>query len=1130
MWGSDSQFRDLTALGALAGEPLRAAFRRALADLAAALARRPLPLEGVDPAALLGFVRQALGEQLFDDLSWLSPASAASVAYELMCALPACEERDYLAQLVEERLARADAPTFVALATLLVQGSRGGLSSLAMRARVSLALSLPIGSAANVDALALALISRPDYAREWVEKPSQGSLPSRRLAARLIERAAREAARRYAERDDAGVRALESAPIKSAWERLLADRESLVWRHVAVARGLLVEALPALRAELERSLEPSLSPTEWRRGAASLAASLAVDRERALLLAQQLLESEVLKRDPGVASCMIMGLSRAAEVEPEAAERLLLPLLKRGGLSAAEACVDLFDEGVGERFGQQAVRFLLEALRAQYDDPAQAADAGVIALIEWLLGRFGALVEAGGSAPQEQQAGSLDVAVRRALMLFDEQGSGAAVRGAADALSCAEDVVARLTAADQETQEGRIAMGRALIEIDVGLLQASTLGDLGVVAQDSAARERLDRLFEQLADWFVKLEQSPVETASVPHPALRIRRIRALLHAVDAEGSYGDEFAELRRPRRLRVARALLNRVRRENSSVLSRAVIACLSRAFDALVREEVFELSDVVLCASLYVRSPEFIATLAEASMVPELNRGLTALSVLVKRSQAAQDVAAARKESVEALAALTAALPAAHSARVSALRWALVRLHVSLRIFHGARSLQQVIAPELGGPAFVSLGDALLTLAQLIAGTRRRLNPSARVRVPSVHLCVSALRVACEDVVTSAQLEQLDGPIADLDEAMTAELSPPFHAASARVLESFKALPLASAGRRPSLSHGSLPSVVAHKLPGWLPASRLLGGFYVVSALGEGGGGSVFMARRAEERDDEKAEVLALKVPEYNGHVAHLLSEADFLKMFREEAGALLSLPEDSPNIARFVTFDAGVKPKPILVMEHVEGPSLEKLLARKHIDVAQAFGLLEGIADGLCAMHGAGIAHLDLKPGNVIVRGFWSGGLTPVLVDFGLSGRRLRPGCGTPNYAAPEIWGAQGSSAPGDARSADVYALGCLAYELFTGEMLFSARGDLAIVAAHVSHDGQPPPIQAMHRDLALRPLSEWIGRCLRHKPGARPPVAELRRQLDGLRVELETRDWPLLPSSQVAQRIARAALK
>lgn len=1108
MWGSESQFRDLSALAGLTGEDLRVAFRRVLADLAAQLAHRPLPLEGVDPAALLAFVRRALAEQLFDDLDWLSAASAASVAYELMCGLPPGDERDYLKWVVDRRLSYADAPTFVALATLLVQGSRDGLSSLAMRARVSLALSLPMGSVANVDGLALELISQPEYAREWVEVPSQGSLPSRRLAARLIERAAREAARRFTERDDAGLRALESAPVKSAWERLLADRESLVWRHVAIARGLLVAAVPRLRDEVDRSLDSSFSPTEWRRGATSLAASISVTPGRALLQADMLLQSEILKKDPGVASCMIMGLLRAAEVEPEAVERLLLPLVKAGGLQAAEACVDLFDEGAAASFGRDAVAYLRAALRAQLSEPAVLSDDGALALIEWLLGRF--------AQESEAPAEALDVAVHRALVLFEEQGTRAAVRGASDALSIAERVVARLLAADPETHEGRLDMARALIEVDLGLLQASTLGDLSCLLEDSGAHERLDRLFEQLSDWFLKHEQAPVESAVVPHPALRMRRVRALLHAVDAEGSYGDAFAEARRPRRLRVTRALLNRVRREKGSLLSRAVMACLARAFDALVREGVFELSDVVLCASLYVRNPDYIATLAEASMVPELNRALSALSNLVRKCQAPHDLASARKESVEALAALTAALPAAHSPRVTALRWALVRLHVPLRIFHGARSLEQVVSPELGAGAFVSLGDALLTLAQLIAGARRRLAPTAKVRLPTVHLCAATLRVACEEVMSSATAEGLEAPLADLDEALSAELSPPFQTACLRVLESFRSLPLRPATQGPQAVRGSLPDLAVQKLPAWLPASRLLGGFYVLSALGEGAGGSVFMARRAEERDTDTAETFALKVPEYNGDVSHLLSEADFLKMFREEAGALLALPEDAPNIARFVTFDAGVKPKPMLVMEHVEGPSLEKLIARKHIDVAQAFEVLQGIANGLMAMHQTGIAHLDLKPGNVIVRGFWSGSVTPVLVDFGLSGRRLRPGCGTPNYAAPEIWGSQGADLALDARAADVYALGCLAYEVLTGEQLFNAKGDVALVAAHVSHDGAPPPVQALYRDLGLRPLAEWIGRCLRHKPAARATVAELCRHLSHLRSELESRSWPLVP--------------
>jgi serine/threonine protein kinase len=148
---------------------------------------------------------------------------------------------------------------------------------------------------------------------------------------------------------------------------------------------------------------------------------------------------------------------------------------------------------------------------------------------------------------------------------------------------------------------------------------------------------------------------------------------------------------------------------------------------------------------------------------------------------------------------------------------------------------------------------------------------------------------------------------------------------------------------------------------------------------------------------------------------------------------------------------------------------------------------------------------------------------------VLVDFGLSGRRLRPGCGTPNYAAPEIWGSQGTDNVLDPRAADVYAFGCLAYEILTGAVLFDARGDTAIVAAHVSHDGAPPPVQAMHRDLSLRALAEWIGRCLRQKPGARATMAELRRQLPFLRADLEARPWPIAPGGQAA-RAARVVHK
>ena len=82
-------------------------------------------------------------------------------------------------------------------------------------------------------------------------------------------------------------------------------------------------------------------------------------------------------------------------------------------------------------------------------------------------------------------------------------------------------------------------------------------------------------------------------------------------------------------------------------------------------------------------------------------------------------------------------------------------------------------------------------------------------------------------------------------------------------------------------------------------------------------------MFMARRLEERNKPKAEGFALKVPDYDPTIARSLSEQEFLQLFREEAGALLSLPSHN-NLARFVTFDLAARPKPILVMELIKGP--------------------------------------------------------------------------------------------------------------------------------------------------------------------------------------------------------------
>ena len=163
--------------------------------------------------------------------------------------------------------------------------------------------------------------------------PSSGALPSRRLAARLLERAAREAARRCAQGDSAILEIFTHPNVDSAWRRLLADREPLVWRHVASGPR------PASRVERgtgHRDPPPTstrtMTPRYARRGAASLAASIAMRPEQDLARSLTLLRGEVVRKDAGVCGAIVLGIPRAAEVEPKAAEQLLEATVERGGL------------------------------------------------------------------------------------------------------------------------------------------------------------------------------------------------------------------------------------------------------------------------------------------------------------------------------------------------------------------------------------------------------------------------------------------------------------------------------------------------------------------------------------------------------------------------------------------------------------------------------------------------------------------------------------------------------------------------------------------------------------------------------------------------------------------------------
>ncbi len=238
-----------------------------------------------------------------------------------------------------------------------------------------------------------------------------------------------------------------------------------------------------------------------------------------------------------------------------------------------------------------------------------------------------------------------------------------------------------------------------------------------------------------------------------------------------------------------------------------------------------------------------------------------------------------------------------------------------------------------------------------------------------------------------------------------------------------------------------------------------------------------------------------------------------------MFREEAGALLALP-DHPNIARFVTFDAGANPKPILVMELVEGPSLERMLEMGDLSFSRTRELLLGVGAGLDAMHQVGVAHLDLKPSNIIVcNANATTGVgqppKPVLVDFGLAGRHLRPGCGTANYGAPEIWGTGGVS---QAIAADVYAFGCLIFEAYTGKTLFDEAAEDSLITQHMTHDGDPELVRSLMEQPATQELGALVARCIRHDPASRITMRQARQLLANLNLGSKHQRWPLRTAS------------
>ncbi len=1076
----------------------RVRWRQALTALGeAGRIDRPPPLDGLPRDSLIGAVRTALGSGLIDDLDWAAPERVAVALYEMTSAMPAGPERTALGRRMFSRLYQGTATTFAAVATHMALHAGKSLEIPALQARVHLLYSLPIGSSVNADSLALTLLARPELFQRWVARPASGTLPARTMASIILERAAREIVRCTERGDPAPLACFGDPRVQAIYQRLLADREPLVWRHAAVARGLLSAVQPPLREEIDLQLDPSLSPTEWRRAAVSLSACLVSDPKTALQQCKSLLRSDLFDRHPAILSTLLWGLGPVLETDPDLAQEVIdfTSWVDRTDIAQNLASLlrDLKHPGIGQGAATRMINGLAERL--------ESTDSGTSFRLQALMQELD--IRRRGDT-------SIAGAVRSALRAFESTGAEAAHDLAREALD--RSLYALKVLEKQSGEEASAETYRILRDLDAGTVENSKLYCLLLLGRrpgdSNASVAEMEGLYDRFGSWLLN-RTGPVDETTDPEGTLVLHQQRwlSLLHLIDVETSAkaGNEHVANRIGWRIRQAiRTLLAHLEAETNPRLHRVLCATLARSFDAAVREGVADVSDLLLLSVQRLHQSSSVEAVVEASAAQESRNALQAYARFLAqagppKSRRSHPPSMIPRAPAQHYREIAEGLRLNASYRGEALRQTLLRLSRCLQGLQQANSVGELLDGE--HHQIDELESACGDLAKLSQSAAARVldDPGAFAESSeddSLSKILSDAASAGSMPDEQAMLKAIDALCAPLPCALADPL--------ALALSPLRSLPLTAptgaVSRRPR-QHNVLPD--------WLLPRRTIGGFYVVSALGVGGAASVFVARRIEARRQSGAELYALKVPKYDATVARSLSEQEFLEMFRQEAGALLSLPRHE-NLARFVNFDVEARPKPILVMELIDGSSLDRCIRRRLLSTKRAFQYLDGILAGLEAMHSKGVGHLDLKPANVILRDQ----STAVLVDFGLSGRHIRPGCGTLEYCSPEILGVIPGGHEAPPACADMYAFACLAFETLTTKYVIDGPDETAVITNHINHDGWPDRLAEFSRMDGNHELAMLLARCMRKEPGKRPSASEVRRALALPAHDLESRPWPL----------------
>ncbi len=221
-----------------------------------------------------------------------------------------------------------------------------------------------------------------------------------------------------------------------------------------------------------------------------------------------------------------------------------------------------------------------------------------------------------------------------------------------------------------------------------------------------------------------------------------------------------------------------------------------------------------------------------------------------------------------------------------------------------------------------------------------------------------------------------------------------------------------------------------------------------YRVEALIGQGGMAAVFRARHLSLDSQHAIKVLFITAPQIR---ERLLREGKVQAQLRH------------PNVVS-VTDVLEVQGAPALVMEYIEGPALDAWLQSHKPTIDEAMWLFRGILRGVSAAHDRGVVHRDLKPANILLSRT-NEGIVPKVTDFGLvksvtdqkGHTQTGMALGTPEYMAPE----QIRDASDVDQRADMFALGCILYELVCHKRAFGHADKMSTFNAIVAGEYEPP---------------------------------------------------------------------